>query len=151
MLVLPAEATMLTGDRRTQRSVMGPTIVEPTSAAVRQVLAMAHRWDDDVDTRRDEGLPPPQPGWALMSNSVDNELIVTGTPESLTELRLALGNAEANDPDERLLEFDRLVPMPEGVIDREPRKECFGGEHAHPMDWFCCGSNTGERIAKRPT
>ena len=72
-----------------------------------------------------------------MSSSVDNELVLSGSPDSLTELRLALGNPEAKDPDERLLEFDRLVPMPNGLIDRQPTDECVGGDHAHPMDWHC--------------
>src|SRR5687768_11908186 len=72
-----------------------------------------------------------------MSNSVDNELVFSGSRESLTQLRLALGNPEATDPDERLLEFDRLVPMPSGLINRHPSDKCDGGAHAHPMDWFC--------------
>lgn len=70
-----------------------------------------------------------------MSNLVDNELVLTGTPASLASARSTLGNPEADDADERLLNFDFLLPMPAGMIDRPPTEDCGSGKHSEPLHW----------------
>lgn len=72
-----------------------------------------------------------------MSNLVENELVLTGTPASLASARSTLGDPEADEADQRLLNFALLVPMPAGMIDRPPTEDCGSGKHSEPMDWYC--------------
>ena len=72
-----------------------------------------------------------------MSNLVENELVLTGTPASLASARSTLGDPEADEADQRLLNFALLVPMPAGMIDRPPTQDCGSGKHSEPMDWYC--------------
>jgi RES domain len=63
-----------------------------------------------------------------MSNLVENELVLTGTPASLASARSTLGDPEADEADQRLLNFALLVPMPAGMIDRPPTALTWRGK-----------------------
>jgi Ferredoxin-like domain in Api92-like protein len=71
-------------------------------------------------------------------NWVSNELILTGLPSDLEAVLVALGDADAENEDRRLLDFGRLSPIPEDVLDIEATPECLLGEHnGGPMDSHC--------------
>lgn len=72
-----------------------------------------------------------------MPDYVSNELTLTGSPRSLAAAMATLGDSTSTDPDRRILDFGRIVPMPPEVASRPSSSECLHGRHVDPMDRHC--------------